>query len=177
MRVAPPDFAQTVPEDGKAHVVFLRSTSFGGAVQAPVIEAEDGQLIFVAVVSANTKVLHETTPGEHTYVVGGEDSNLLKADFEAGKVYYVKVEPHFGLWKARFTLDPVTAQQAVSPEFKKDFDRCKWYENGPDTQKWFQDNIQSLRSKYEQSLKEYNAAAVESRPVIKPGYGIVNPLP
>jgi hypothetical protein len=122
-------------------------------------------------------VLYKTTPGEHTYVVGGEDSNLLKAELDGGKVYYVKVEPHFGLWKARFTLDPVTAQQTGSPEFKKEFGRCKWYENGPDTQKWFQDNIESLRLKYEESLKDYNAAKLEDRPIIKPEYGIVEPLP
>jgi hypothetical protein len=175
LMVAAPDATLAVPSSEETHVVFLRATNFGGAVQAPVIEEVNGKLSFVAVVSANMKVLHKTTPGQHAYVVGGESSAMLEANLAGGKTYYVKVTPHFGLWKARFTLDPVTDQEVVAPEFKKDFDQCRWYENGPETQAWFAGNLPSLQDKYADALKKFQAETPENKSVLRQEYGVSDP--
>jgi hypothetical protein len=174
--VEAPEASVAVPSPDETHVVFLRATNFGGVVQAPVVEEVNGKLAFVAVVSARMKVLHKTTPGQHAYVVGGESSAMLEADLDGGKTYYIKVTPHFGIWKARFTLDPVTEQEAAAPEFKNDFDQCRWYENGPETQAWFTENLSSLQDKYADALKKFQNEAPEKKSVLRREYGVLKPL-
>lgn len=155
-------------------IVFFRATNFGGAIQAPVIEAaEDGKINFVAVVSAATKYLHRTSPGKHLYVVGGESSEMLEADMEAGKTYYAYVSPRMGLWKARFVFTPVP--DVTDESFKKDLAWCNWVQNTPDGEQWFLENQQSLREKCADALKEHQEAKLEDKKRVLPGYG--SPVP
>ncbi len=156
-------------------IVFFRATSFGGAVQAPIVEAtEDGTLSFVAVVSAGKKYLHRTTPGKHLYVVGGESSDLLEANMEAGKTYYVYISPHIGWVKARFAFDPV--KNVADGTFRKDLAWCDWVANTPEGAKWFTDNLPSLQTKYADAKKEHAEAKPEDRKVVKPEYGSLVPV-
>ncbi|MDR2081498.1 MAG: hypothetical protein LBP54_06380 [Campylobacteraceae bacterium] len=101
-------------------IVFLRPTFLGAAVQAPIAEFIDNDLKFVAIVSAKSKVFYKTTPGKHFFVVGGEGSNLLEADFEGGKIYYSYISPHMGFIKARFEFEPVKNGARPDKENKKD---------------------------------------------------------
>jgi hypothetical protein len=156
-------------------IVFFRATSFGGAVQAPVIEAsEDGALSYVAVISAGKKYLHRTTPGKHLYIVGGESSEMLEADMEGGKTYYTYVSPRMGIWKARFVFVPVS--NTSSEEFKKDVAWCNWVQNTPDGQAWFLDNLPSLQSKYAEALKKHQEATPDKRKTLKPEHGAAVPV-
>ncbi len=172
--VDPAAMNDTVQPD-EAGIVFFRATTFGGAIQAPIIEAsEGGKLNFVAIVSAGKKYLHRTTPGKHLYVVGGESSEMLEADMDAGKTYYVYVSPRMGWVKARFVFMPVP--NASDEAFKKDLAWCDWVQNTPEGQAWFSDNLPSLQAKYADAQKEHNEAKPEDKKVIKPEYGTLTPV-
>jgi hypothetical protein len=168
--VEPESLPQAINEDESA-VVFLRPSFIGGAIQAPVVEAANNDLTLVGIVSTGDKVLSLTSPGKHYYVVGGESSDLLEAELEGGKVYYVYVSPALGFWKARFELEPVNDQQLSEQTFRSDLAGCKWRASKPEAQQWFKDNLPSLNSKYIDAMAEHNSAPPEKRNIILPEYG------
>jgi hypothetical protein len=104
MRDVAPEKANYTPKPDKALVVFMRPSSLGFAVQSSVFDVTDGSPVFVAIVSALTKVAHYAEPGERRYMVIGESADFMAANLDSGKVYYSLVTPRFGVWKARFSL-------------------------------------------------------------------------
>ena len=173
--VGPEAVVDTVSQ-GEAVIVFFRATSFGGAVQAPVIESVDDKLQFVAIVSAGMKIMHRTTPGKHLYMVAGESSEILEADLAEGKTYYTYVSPRFGFAKARFVFVPVTAEKAATEEFKKDLAWCSWFANKPESEQWFQENMPSLKAKFAEALKNHHKAYGEDKKMLTPGDGLTVPV-
>jgi hypothetical protein len=165
-----PSAAQLSPE--QSAIVFFRDTSFGGAIQAPIAEGINNNVSFVGIVSANTKLLHKTTPGQHIYVVGGESSNLLFADLEPQKFYYVRVSPKMGLWKARFKFEPVLPGNAA--ELVDDLADCKWVAPNPDSQAWFADNKSSMQEKLHDGLEDDKKEGGTERVRIIKGNGLPN---
>jgi hypothetical protein len=147
----------------QAAIVFFRDTVFGGAIQAPVVESLDKDVAFVGIVSANTKLLHKTTPGQHIYVVGGEGSNMLEADLAPQKFYYVRVTPKMGFWKARFAFESIAADDV---KLQKALSGCTWVTAGATSQAWFNDNKSDLQSKSD------DAAEKESRAILRPENGL-----
>ena len=150
----------------QAAIIFFRDTILGAAIQAPIIESLDKDISFVGIVSANTKVLHKTTPGKHYYVVGGEGSNLLEADLAPQKFYYVRVSPKMGFWKARFAFEPITADDE---KLQKALSGCNWATAGASAQTWFKNNKSNLQSKSD------DAAGKESKAILRPenGFGML----
>jgi hypothetical protein len=158
-------------------IVFFRDTGFGGAIQAPVAEGIDGDVVFVGIISANTKFLHKTTPGEHIYVVGGESSNVLFANLEPQKFYYVRVSPKMGIFKARFEFEPVSPLQEKNLQDLSDgLAGCKWVAPNPLSQAWFAENKSNLREKLENALKKDKDREPADRAVVNPENGIAELL-
>jgi hypothetical protein len=168
--VDPAAMPSTLSQDESA-IVFFRATHFGGAVQAPVADVTDDKLEHVAVVSAKMKVLHKTAPGKHFYLVGGESSELLEADLEGGKIYYVYISPRLGWWKARFVFVPVTKKDLETDRFKEDLAWCEWHTNAPEAEAWFRDNLPSMKAKRADAYKRHNEANAEDRKILRPEDG------
>lgn len=173
-RIDPAAVNDSVAPDETA-IVFMRSSIAGALVKAPVFEAaEDGTLKHIAIMHSRTKYLHRTSPGKHRYIVCGESSEMLEADMEAGKTYYVYVNPRLGWFKARFSFSPVS--DLTDETFKNDFMRYAWITNKPQAEEWFLDNLPSLRKKYINALEDYNEEKPEDRKIILPEYGAITPI-
>ncbi len=156
-------------------VVFFRATSFGGAIQAPVLEVdENGKLKFVAIVSAGAKFLHRTSPGKHLYLIDGEFGYFMDADLEAGKTYYAYVTPKIGWWKARFVFTPVSDTAAET--FRKDLAWCDWYENTPEGLQWFISEQGRLEKRYSDLIQKYSSFKPEDKIKMLPEYGAALPV-
>src|SRR5690348_12397408 len=95
------------PEEGKALVVFMRPSMLGFAIQSSVYDTHGAGNEFIGIVSAKTKVAYQAAPGNHLFMVIGENADFMNADLQAGKTYYVLVSPRMGAWKARFSLLPI----------------------------------------------------------------------
>ena len=143
--------------DNQTAIVFFRDTSFGGGIQAPVVESKDSDIEFVSIISANTKFLHKTTPGKHTFIVGGESSNILEADLAPQKFYYVRVDPKMGVIKARFAFEPVLT---ADEKLQKALSGCTWVTPGATSHAWFTENKESMRGKTESAMKREKRAAL-----------------
>lgn len=167
---AAPPVTGAVQSD-QAAIVFFRSSGLGGGVQAPVVESVDNDVRYVGIVSSKMKLLHKTTPGKHYYVVGGEDANLLEADLEGGKIYYVDIEPKMGIFKARFIFVPITAAELSSESFLKDLAACAWYTNNPEGKAWFDSNYESLKDKKKTAFEKQGREGAYQKAIIIKQYG------
>ena len=117
MQDVPAGQADYVPEPGRTLVIFMRPSGFGFAIQSSVFDITDGEPEFLGIVSAKTKIAHNADPGEHRYMVIGENAGFLEADLLADRTYYSLVTPRMGVWKARFSLKPVRKLDLTSAEF------------------------------------------------------------
>ena len=91
------------PQSGKAMVVFMRPSNFGGAIQSTIYDGKK----YISTVSAGTRAAYQADPGEHMFMVIGESADFMKATLDVGKTYYAIVAARFGVWKARFSFKPV----------------------------------------------------------------------
>lgn len=162
------------PTQKNATVTFFRSSIMGYAIQAPVAKESENQTVEpVGIVSTNFKVRKEVPPGEHTYVVGGESSSLVKGNFKANKHYYVRVEPRPGWWKARFALVPVTKEELAKERVKDEIKSCKLMELNESGVRWFKEHDQSMRSKLVNAIEDYEEDVQDGDAVyIQPQDGI-----
>lgn len=150
---------EVVLAKNQAGIVFFRDTTLGGGIQAPVVESLEKDVAFVGIVSANTKLLHKTTPGRHVYVVGGEGSNRLVADLAPQKFYYVRVSPKMGFWKARFVFEPVFITDEKLP---KALSGCQWVVKGATAQAWFIHHKNNLQGKSEAAAAKKSGADLKA---------------
>jgi hypothetical protein len=151
--------ADTALTQDEAAIVFFRPVGYGFAgTQAPIAEFINNNLRFVTILTSHSKVFYKTTPGKHTFVVGGRFAELLEAELEGGKTYYVYVIANGGNVKAVFTFEPVSAEETKTEKFIKDFGTCSWNKNVPNiAELWFAKNKPSMERKYIYALKEHQS--------------------
>jgi hypothetical protein len=144
MQEAAPEASEATLSENQSVVVFFRDSILGAAIQAPVVEVTDAGVKFVGIVSSKAKVLYRTTPGKHSFVVGGESSHMLVANLAPKKFYYVRVDPRIGFFKARFGLEVMRGDE---PALRKVLSECKWQKPGPSAQAWLLENKESMEEK------------------------------
>jgi len=85
----------------RALVVFVRSSAFGWAVRAHVMDDQEN-FLGTAIAGGHFSVLRP--PGKQKFVVWSEAADVLVADLAPGLVYFVEVNPAMGLMRARFNF-------------------------------------------------------------------------
>lgn len=141
-----------VPAAESSRVVFLRPSSFGGAIQATLYEISAAEPDFIGIISTDTKIAYDTTPGPHRFMVESEAADFMEATLSAGKTYYAVVTPRMGAWKARFSLWPVKAAPNAkfslqSAEVQGWIKGGKFVSNTPESEQWFTENRPSIVQK------------------------------
>lgn len=154
MTLTTPPPVATTPPQGQSTLVLFRSSFFGGAVQSSVFDVTDGQSDFIGIISAGKKVTHTFPAGERRVMALGENASFIDIDTLPGKVYYARVSPRMGLWKARFVLEPVPAGD---PALEEELASCEWVGNTPTSTAWAQQNIQSALIKMREYLPEFES--------------------
>ena len=156
------------PQSGKALVIFMRPSSFGGAIQSTVFDGET----YISTVSANTRVAYQAEPGEHMFMVIGESADFMKATLNSNKTYYALVAPRVGFWKARFSLKPI----------RKDHDPAEltdWLESTtlmePNAEgfAWAKENAADISNKRDEYLPQWKSksAAAQNEQTLLPEDG------
>jgi len=142
------------PPAGKAAIVFMRTSFVAGAINAEIIEIEDGQLSLVGGLPMGNKIVHITGPGEKVYMAYGTAADFMVANVEAGKTYFSIVRPNWG--SGAFIPTPVRIDGSSdfntdSPEFPKWRDETRLLEKRADADAWFEQN----RAKYQERYQRY----------------------
>lgn len=176
MQIVDPSGINESTAENESSVVFLRITSFGGGIQAPLGESTGDSIKFIGISSAWTRILYKTTPGKHKFFVGGESASMLEADLAPGKIYYVEVDPNMGFLKARFSLLPLDLNKIQSDNFKKDLSKCQWVVTGPMAEQWFIENRASMEEKARTAQEKFTKAEVEKQKRVLPSFGVDQPI-
>lgn len=108
------DEFQKVRTGDQAQLIMMRVSSFGGAIDAPVFDVSQGEPKLLGVSTPQTKIAVPLKPGKHTFMVIGEAADFMEINAAPGKTYYALVEPRMGVWKARFTLQPIKKEGACN---------------------------------------------------------------
>jgi hypothetical protein len=164
MRPVPPDKVIASPEEGKAMVVFMRPSSLGAAIQSSVFEVRGDNLTLVGIVAAKKKVAYQLEAGNHLFMVVGESADYMSAELEPNKAYYALVAPRMGVWKARFSLKPVSSEQLNSSQFSEWYEDCEWVENTPDSYNWASSNMTSIQAKHKKYYPKWMEKDLADRP-------------
>ncbi len=164
MQTVPPERVVTAPDEGKSMIVFMRPSGIGFAIQSSVFEIQKGIPSLVGIVAAKSKVSAQLAPGNHLFMVVGESADYMSAELEANKTYYALVAPRMGVWKARFSLQPVHGEELGSPKFNGWSDGCKWVEKSPESDKWEHDHMVSIKAKHKEYYKDWMAKESSKRP-------------
>lgn len=143
----------TNASENHAQIVFMRSSFVGAAISASVFEITNGKPEFLGLVEDDTKIAVNATPGKHLYMVVSEAADFLEADVAAGKTYYSVVTARMGMWKARFSLWPVTNTSGKefswdSKDVQKMLMKTVLVENTDKSKQWAQHNNSDITSKY-----------------------------
>jgi len=90
------------PPTGQAAIYIVRENAYKGkAILFQV--ALDGKLL--GGIAAGTYYAPTVLPGDHTITaLSNENQDSTKVTVEAGSVYFIKVEPHWGMVSARVGL-------------------------------------------------------------------------
>ncbi len=170
MRLVPDQQASYLPGEDESVIIFMRPQTLGFAIQSTVFDISTDENMLVGIVSAKKKVAFKTRPGKHLFMVVGENADFMKADLDAGKTYYALVHPRMGVWKARFSLGPVS-KNVNQKQLDSWLTTCKYTENTDGSYKWAEQhasNIQKMRVGY---MKKWNSRPDSSKPMLNPEDG------
>jgi hypothetical protein len=154
------------PRADQATIVFLRPSTLGFAVQSAVFDVTDNPPTFVGIVSSKKKIAMSTTPGRHRFMVVSEAADFMDAELSAGKTYYALVTPRMGMWRARFSLRPMSGGSPDLVGYLKD---TNWVENTADSQAWAKSNLDSVLAKKAEYIGEWEAK--QDKPILHDGDG------
>lgn len=110
----------TAPTAGVAEskMIFMRATSYGGAVAASIFDVTDsGEPKFIGIIRARNKIAYPVRPGLHTFMVVSEAADFMQATVVGGKTYYALITPRMGAWRARFSFKPVRGDELNGSQF------------------------------------------------------------
>lgn len=153
--------ASYTPTDNKALIIFMRPSSFGGAIQSSVFDLLPGDDKLIGIVSTKTKVAYDAEPGEHLFMVIAENADFMRAYLEPGKTYYALVSPRIGVWKARFSLLPIhndskAKYSLLSADFTDWDTSTQFVELTPSAQQWANENRANIQEKKTDYLQKWD---------------------
>ena len=147
MREIPDENLVIIPEQGKSVVIFMRPESLGYQIQSSVFEIKGKLPALVGIIAAETKLAYRLDPGPHLFMVVGESADFMTADLAPNKIYYALVEPRMGVWKARFSFDPVHEEKVTTSDLTDWLEDCRWVEKTAESLDWAQENMPSIQAK------------------------------
>ena len=160
MKFSVPSTATFDQPTDKALVYFIRPSNLGYKINAAVYDDEK----FIGFVPYNQKLPYFAEPGEHLFMVVSEAADFLKAELIASKTYYIQVAPRMGMWRARFSLAPITKEDLQTKQVQKWISACRLIENKEGAEQWAIDNAPSVSSKKASYLEKWNAKGVDNQP-------------
>jgi hypothetical protein len=165
---SPANAATPTPAPGKALVVFMRPSSFGGAIQSSVYDTHDSTDDFIGIVSSKDKIGYQAEPGDHLFMVIAENADFMIAHLDAGKTYYALIKPRMGVWKARFSLIPIhkgadAQYSAQSDDFAKWMMATSWVTVTPQATQWYSEHATDIRAKKLDYMQKWAKASAQQK--------------
>jgi hypothetical protein len=169
-------------EAGKAMLVIMRPSYYGGAIAASVYDITGDQTVLIGVLGPKDKIAYQVAPGSHRFMVVAENADFMEATLDAGKTYYAVVRARPGVWKARFSLLPIHATSSdqynlQDPEFQKWNSASEWVERTERADAWFAEHQASIEEKRSDYLAKWDRMAPNDKAelILNAGDGVATP--
>jgi hypothetical protein len=152
---------QPALEAGKAMLVIMRPSFYGGAIAASVYDITGDQTRLIGVLGPKDKIAYQVDAGAHRFMVVAENADFMEATLDAGKTYFAVVRARPGVWKARFSLLPIHATSAdqynlQDAEFKEWNDKSEWVERTERADAWFAEHGTNIEEKKHDYLQKWD---------------------
>jgi hypothetical protein len=157
---AKPGFDVPALRPGTSMVLFFRPGRMAGVASSSVFDDVD----LVAVLMDDTYAAYETTPGKHRFMVLGEAADFMDADLAENKVYFATVTPRFGVWRARFSLKPISPHDPEWQQVRDWISDSTLVTVNAAGRSWAQENAASIREKHDAYLAKW--LAKDERPAL-----------
>lgn len=144
-------FAVSPPRPDTALVIFMRPGRMAGMVSSTVFD----EVALVAVLMDYTYGAYETAPGRHRFMVLGEAADFMDAELDPGKVYFARVTPRFGVWRARFSLQPLTPHDEEWTDLQEWISGSYLVSLNAEGRTWAQENAPSIQEKHDAYLAKW----------------------
>jgi hypothetical protein len=109
--------APLAPSPNAAQLVFIRASGFAFGINFLIFDQHGA---FLGESVAKSHFAASLAPGEYLFVAKGENTAILRAHVAAGKTYYVRVEAHMGVWRARVSMQAVHPRTEIWDEAKRE---------------------------------------------------------
>jgi len=172
MQVATPGEIISSPKEGTSKIVFLRTNSLGFAIQSSIFKIKNNTPEIVGIVAAKKKMSYDINPGNYIFMVIGESADFMYAEIKENKTYYADITPRMGMWKARFSLAPISGEVASSQEFIESLNDYQLVIPNESTKIWAINNQESISSKYTEYYKKWMSKEENLRPKLLSSDGI-----
>jgi hypothetical protein len=164
------------PSQGKAKIVFMRTSFIASGIQCEVFDATDGKLQFIGQLPMGNKIVYETTPGKKTFMAYGAAADFMPAQIAAGKTYYAVVRPNWGT--GGFAPTPIRSNGKSDPDleseqFKKWVSDTKLLVQNESAHEWFKQNkarYEDIYTKYWERFTQKSGQEIAERTMM-PGDG------
>jgi hypothetical protein len=154
------------PHPNTSLVLFFRAGRMAGAVSSSIFDGTE----LVAVLMDRTYAVYETAPGAHRFMVVGEAADFMDADLVADKVYFATVRPRMGVWRARFSLKPITPRDEEWRKLRSWLEESHRITLNDGGRSWARDNAPSIREKHDGYLVRW--LDKDERPALHPEDGV-----
>ena len=154
------------PQNGKAKIIFLRPNTLGSAIHSIIFTINKNKPSIIGVLSIKEKFSYELNPGEHLFMVVGENVDFMSATLEPNKTYYTLITPKIGWWKAKFLLKPIHAKELDTKQFKEWLNDCQLVNITEHNQTWANKNSSSIQSKYNKYYKDWTEKETTKKAVL-----------
>lgn len=84
------------PSMGKTVIYFLRTSSAGSLMNIRYFDSEK----YLGKFNGRSYIRYECEPGEHVFWIKAENIDVLKADLQEGKVYFIETNAVMGAFSA-----------------------------------------------------------------------------
>ncbi len=133
----------------KAVVYFARPSALGFAINFSYFDSAK----LIGRFNGSKYIRYECEPGKHLFWARSENRSFVKAELEAGKIYFLKADPRMGALKAGVNLIPVNPD---NPSEMKNI--IKIIEKKPAesfTEQQLADDVRDLKDAIDRGLAKY----------------------
>jgi hypothetical protein len=125
---------------------------------------------YIGTVSAGTHIAYQAEPGEHVFMVIGENADFMEADLLADRTYSAVVAPRMGMWKARFSLNPNNGEYSET-QVREWLTSTREVTVNAEGQRWAQENAASIQHKKDEDWPRWQAKPDADKQILRPESG------
>lgn len=173
LRYAPEPGIDLPPPGDRALIVFLRESGSWGSVECPIFSGDD----LLTFLTGETAFLFPAEPGSHRFMILGENVDLLYAELEAGRTYFVLVTPQMGKWEPRFRMVPIVPDGAAWADLPGWLEKVTAVEPTVAAGQWAGENLEAIRARRDAYFPSWEALPDTERTSLRKSDGVEGSFP